>query len=156
MGRKYPSWESTSQFFFNLLIDPTFNTSDMLLLLAVGAACSWAQPSRFSPPGPLEPHFMMLLSTGCSGSTWVFDTLVKMIEAHRLANHSSVLPVMLGPTRFVASTPRTRDSCDPPAAAMVGVEFIWGHSERALRVTFLLCALIPCDSQRRGQQQGVA
>ena len=109
-------------------------TSDMLLLLAVGAACSWAQPSRFSPPGPLEPHFMMLLSTGCSGSTWVFDTLVKMIEAHRLANHSSVLPVMLGPTRFVASTPHTRDSCDPPLPWLVS-SLSGGHSE----VTFL-CA----------------
>ena len=78
----------------------------LLLPFAMVATCIRAQPSRYTPPGPTEPHFMMLLASGCSGSTWAFDTTVKMIEAHRIANHSSVLPVMLGPTRFVACATR--------------------------------------------------
>eukprot|EP00038_Savillea_parva_P010914 m.193744 g.193744 ORF g.193744 m.193744 type:complete len:439 (+) comp19012_c0_seq1:204-1520(+) len=49
-----------------------------------------------APPGPNDPHFMILLSSGCSGSSWVWATIVKIIQAHRRNNASSTLPVLLG------------------------------------------------------------
>lgn len=60
-----------------------------------------AAPANQRPPGANEPHFMVLMSTGCSGSSWVWSTLVKMIDAHHARNATASLPAMLAPTWWV-------------------------------------------------------
>ena len=55
-------------------------------------------PAGLARPGPLDPHYMMMVSSGCSGSSWVWQMVVTLLDAHHLDDPSSVLPAMLPPS----------------------------------------------------------
>jgi hypothetical protein len=51
------------------------------------------------PPGPFEPHFMIVATSACAGSKWVSKLLKRLVHAHTAKKHN--LPMMLGPTDCV-------------------------------------------------------
>jgi len=80
----------------------------VIYVAAVAVASSHGAHAHSVPAklGPTDPHYMMLVSSGCSGSSWVWSTIVHVIEAHWRRNQSSVLPVLLGPVRCVSACNR--------------------------------------------------
>lgn len=123
----------------------------VIYVAAVAVASSHGAHAHSVPAklGPTDPHYMMLVSSGCSGSSWVWSTIVHVIEAHWRRNQSSVLPVLLGPVRKGDAPGSEKEWLDSPRFCIPPVE---GEAE-ALRARSVcetgLAGAVPVQVQCR-------